>query len=326
MTLETSGLKGFFLSLSVFSALFFSGCEAPPSEPLRVATNLWPGYEPLYLARATGGFKEGTVELVEFPNTTEVIRAYRNGVVDGAACTLDEALLLARYHNDFSILLVMDYSNGADAILARPPADSLQALRGRRVGFENTALGAFFLSRALEVAGIAPGEVTLVPVVVDEQEHAYERERVDAVVTFEPVRTMLLKKGAVQIFDSSQIPGEIVDVLIVRKTFIQSHAASVESLLAGWFAALDHMKKSPGDAMKLLSARQGITPEETAASYDGLLLPGLAENRRALYGAQTLKATVEKLQKTMVESGLLDRPIPASSLFPSPETAALYHE
>lgn len=305
--------------------LFFGGCDRGVKEPLRIATNVWPGYEPLYLARSMGQYDDGSVELVEMPSATEVMRAYRNRLVDGAGITLDEALVLAQTHDDFAIIAVMDYSNGADVILGRPPVTAMKDLCGKKIGVENTALGSFFLSRALQVAGVPCGTVTPVHMLVDEHEQAYREGKVDAVVTFEPVRTLLLKAGAVTLFDSSMIPGEILDVLIVRKQVIREKPESVRRLLHGWFAALERIEKQSDAAMAAMAVRLGISPDETAASYGGLLLPDPVENRKALYGSTpALKKVASMMQLKLVENGNMEYAVKLDPLFPYAAWEHLY--
>jgi NitT/TauT family transport system substrate-binding protein len=287
---------------------------------MRIGTNIWPGYEPLYLARELGLYDDNEVQLIELTNASEVIRAYRNGVLDAAAVTMDEALLLAQYHPDFSILLIMDYSHGGDVILARPPIDSLEEIRGMRVGLENTALGSYVISRALEIAGIGREEITVVPLFVDEHERAYDEQSVDVVVTFEPVRTKLLEKGANQIFDSRRIPKEIVDILIIRNSFLEEHPQSVRQLLKGWFHALDSLSRSPDQAHDIIARRLAITRQETKDTYAGLLLPDLAENKAMLFGSPPpLLATIKRLANKMTEADILKQSGDLRKLF-APET------
>jgi NitT/TauT family transport system substrate-binding protein len=275
---------------------------------MRVGTNVWPGYEPLYLARELGEYSDNEVRLVELPNASAVIRAYRNGVLDAAAVTMDEALLLAQDHSDFSILLILDYSHGGDVILARPPIDSLEGVRGKRVGLENTALGSYVISRALEIAGLGREEITVVPILVDEHERAYDEHTVDVVVTFEPVRTKLLAKGANQIFDSRSIPKEIVDILIVRNSFLETQTRSVRQLLKGWFAALDRLSRTPDEAHDIIARRLAISRQETSDSYAGLLLPDLNENKAMLFGSPPpLLATMKRLADRMTEANILEQ-------------------
>jgi NitT/TauT family transport system substrate-binding protein len=313
------------LFVLIFAILLLVSCGQSEQITMRVGTNVWPGYEPLYLARELGEYGDSEVRLIELPNTSAVIQAYRNGVVDAAAVTLDEALLLAQDRADFSIMLIMDYSHGGDVIMARPPIGSIKEIRGKRVGLENTGLGSYVISRALEIAGLSSEDITVVPVVVDEHERAYEEKRVDVVVTFDPVRTRLLAKGANQIFDSRRIPKEIVDILIVRNSFLEQQPQSVRRLLKGWFAALDMLNRLPDEAYGIMAKRLAITPQETKASYAGLLLPGLVENKEMLFGNPApLQATAKRLAEKMSQAKILKHKCEPSKLFAPEHALGLY--
>ncbi|MFN2348575.1 MAG: ABC transporter substrate-binding protein, partial [Thioalkalivibrio sp.] len=184
-------------------------CTPPPPDPLRIAAGPFPGYEPIYLARDLGLVDRDKIRLVEYAPGSQTLRAYRNGVVDGAALTADEVLLLAQEGYSPRIIAVLDQSNGIDVVMAHPEIVALSDLRGRRIGVENTALGAYFLSRVLYFAGLKRGEVELVTVELAEHTRAYNQGRVDALITFAPQRELLQAAGAHQLFDSSLIPGEI---------------------------------------------------------------------------------------------------------------------
>ena len=86
---------------------------------MHIGTNVWPGYEPLYLARELGYFDDQPIHLVEHAAATEVIRAFRNGTIDAAALTLDEVLLLAQHGQNPRIVLVMDFSQGGDTLIVQ---------------------------------------------------------------------------------------------------------------------------------------------------------------------------------------------------------------
>ncbi len=124
-------------------------CGEAPQTPMRIGTNVWPGYEPLYLARDLTYIDERFVRLVEYSSASQVIRAYRNGAIDAAALTLDEVLLLAQDELEPRVVLVMDVSHGGDVILGQAGLQDMRDLKGKRVGFEDTALGAYVLARAL---------------------------------------------------------------------------------------------------------------------------------------------------------------------------------
>lgn len=297
-----------------------AGCEVEPEPVLRLGTNVRPGYAPLYLVEALHPAHAQSLHLVEYQSSTEVLRAFRNNAVDAAALTLDEAMLLAESEEDPRILLVLDVSMGADALIARGAVKNLRDIKGRRVGVENGALGAYMLSRALQVAGLGLQDVRIVPLTVAEHEDAFVRGTVDAVITFEPVRTRLLARGGRCLFDSEQIPGEIVDVLVVRKSFLDRHPAVVRSVLCAWFHALDHYRTQPAVALPYMAAFLGLTERETQRALAGMHLPDFKENLAMLAGTSpTLGAPAARLSALMLQQQLLHRPTPPAGLFsPAP--------
>lgn len=286
---------------------------------MRIGTNVWAGYEPLYLARDLGILDESLARLHESPSATEVIRAFRNGTLDAAALTLDEVLLLLESGMDVAVVLVMDVSNGADQVIARPGITSVGELLGRRVGVEATALGAFMLSRTLQHAGLIPAEIQVLPMPIDEHLRAWREGRVDALVTFEPVSGSLREEGAVLLFDSSMIPGEIIDVLVVRHDLIERAPEQIAAVLDAWYRALDHLHAAPRDAAERIVRRLGGTPDEFLKSLSGLRFPTREENAGLLVGPPpSLGATARRLHDLMLELDLLEAPVDLTRLFDAP--------
>src|SRR6185436_415042 len=135
-----------------------SGCTREPETALRIGTNVWIGSEPLYLARELGYLDPATVQLVEYPSASEVLRAYRNQAIDGMVISLDELFGVAVDGLQPRIVLVVDVSHGADVVVGRPGMKSMKDLKGKRVAVESGALGAFVLSRALALTGMNAGD------------------------------------------------------------------------------------------------------------------------------------------------------------------------
>lgn len=281
-----------------------------PPPPLRVGTNIWPGFEGFYLARDLGYFEGTPVQMVEFGSSSEVLRAYRNGDLEVAALTLDETLLLTQTHPQTRIFLIADISNGGDVILAKPTITDLKGLRGQRVGVEATALGAYILTRALQSVNLTPDAVQVVPLEVSEHERAFQAGDIDAVVTFDPVRSRLLAAGATLLFDSRQIPGEIVGVIVTDQSTLESRRADLGDLVAGWFRAIDYLKTNPQDAAARVAPRQEMTPDQFLASLEGLSIPGVEENQRLLSQQDpALLSGAQQLVKVMRDHQLLNQTI-----------------
>lgn len=301
--------------------LALMACDNQPLPPMRIGMNVWPGYEPLFLARQTGELNERDFRLVEFSDASEVGRAFRNDILEAACLTLDEVFYTVQDEMDPVILLVMDQSYGADVVLARPEIKSPEGLRGKRIAVEVSAVGAYMLTRTLQQAGLTIKDITPVYLPIEKHFSAYKDGLVDAVVTFEPVRTRLLSMGAVDLFNSSMIPGEIVDVLVVRRDYLEGHPERVVTLRKAWFAALEQIRRSPHESARFMAIRERVTTEEFESSLRGLRLPNEQENHELLdLPSPKLLITAEQLKTVMSKSDLLQGNIPINSLFVLPKT------
>jgi len=268
----------------LLGTLSLTACSNAPESPVNVGTDIWPGYEAGYLADRRGLYGDAEVNMRQLPSATEVLRSFRNQSIDIAGVTLDEALMLANQGIDLQIILVADISNGGDAIMARPDIKTVEDLAGKRVGVENSSLGDYVLGRALQLHGMSNADITVVPLTVDESVDVYQRREADAVVTFEPFKTHLVKLGAREIFDSSQIPGEIFDVVIVRRAYAQANPNAVKAFVAGWLAAQDLIQQGEPKASAEVAKRLRLSPEQLRLAVQELKLPNRNENETLLSG------------------------------------------
>ena len=279
-------LKFLALSFGMVMLAISLGIAVPActknNTPMKIGTNLWLGYEPLYLAQKQGLIDTHKSHLVEYTSASQVIRAYRNGVIDAAALTLDEALLLLENQFQPKIALVLDISNGADVILGQPGITRFEQLKHKRIGVEDSALGAYVLSRALEISHMRVDDVTVISMEMNKHERAFTHRDVDAVVTFEPVKSRLLAQSANVLFDSRQIAGEIVDVLVVDSQYYDKHPDNVTALKKAWFKALAYIHQFPLDAAVIMRSRQKLSIAEFNTAYKGIHFPDKAENDRLL--------------------------------------------
>lgn len=286
--------------------LVLGGCMRDPEPPLRIGTNVWIGSEPLYLARELGYLDRNAVQLVEYPSASEVSRAFRNQAIDGMVISLDELFVLAVDGLRPRIVAIVDVSHGADVVVGRGALQKMTDLKGKRIAVESGALGAFVLARALTLNGMQASDVSMVHLESNEHPAAFKEGRVDGAVTFDPYRTQLLAAGARTLFDSSQIPGEIVDLLAVRNSVIEKNPRAVDALLQGWFKALDYLRHDPIDAAARMAAREQISAEQFQHALQGLRFPSKGENLAMLAGpTPSLKASGRTLMTLMVNAKLL---------------------
>ena len=302
------------LSLLIVTFIITACDSKMTNEPLRIGTNDWPGYESLHLAKSKN-YYSNEVKMVEMGSASEVLRAYKNGAIELAALTLDEVLLLRSQGFDPVVLAVLDISQGGDVIIAQNGLSSMQELKGKSLGFEYTALGAYIVSRALEINNMKHDDLILVPLEFSEHENAFKEAKVDAVVTFEPVKSYLLEKGGTEVFSTKEIPGEIVDVLVVSKSLIEKRKEDLNKILLGWKRAQNYLIEHIDQAAVEIAARYQFTPKEFISSLNGLALPTAKENISIF--KESLPDVIKQLQKVMISKKLIDKEADTAGLLDS---------
>jgi NitT/TauT family transport system substrate-binding protein len=284
-----------------------AGCVEAPQPALRVGVNPWVGYDPLVLAGERRLLDPTRVRVVELSSNTESRRALRNGLLDGAALTLDETLRLADAGLDLKIIAVLDVSHGADAVLARPGIHAPADLKGQTIALEQTAVGVLVLDRLLRAGDLSRDDVRLIHVEAAQHGSALASGRTDAVITFEPMKSWLATRGFHVIFDSRAMPGEIVDVLVARADVLEPRLTEWAELLAGWERARRALLADESAADSLAPGVE-LTPEEYRATLAGLTLTGLKDSVRLLSGpSPELTRVGSEVAETLRRLGLIGR-------------------
>ncbi|MBL3823323.1 MULTISPECIES: ABC transporter substrate-binding protein [unclassified Marinobacter] len=296
-----------FLGFSIaagLSAAGLPGCSS--SGPLRFGIHPWIGYEPLYLADDFNWLPE-TVALRPGTSATDSMEGLLAGALDGAALTLDETIRIWSRGLELVVVAVADVSAGADVLMVKPAIDELAALRGQRIAVELNGVSGIMLLKILEVAGLGPNDVTKVDLPVSQHADAWSRGEVDASVCYEPTASMIESLGGVRLFDSSDIPETIFDVLVVTRETAKKNSSSVRDLVRAHFAGLQHLVRNMHDSVYRVADRQGIAPDEVRSALATVMLPDLAANQRYLRAAGPIETIAGSLSRLMLAEGMIDR-------------------
>lgn len=311
-------------ALVVLLLLGLPGCAGEPPAPLRIAISPWPGYELLYLAQEQGFFADAGVDvrIVEMGSLGDARRAFERRQVDGMAVTLVEVLeARAATSRAPQVVMVTDWSDGADVLVARPPVTTLTALRGRRIGVQPGSLGTLVLARALETVGLGLADV--VPVFVDETRmaDALAAGTVHAVVTYPPFSSTLEGiDGAVTLFDSRSMPREIVDVVAIDAPVVAADPDRVRALAEAFDRAVRFTREHPDVAHAVMAQREGLPPSEFAGHLRAIRLADLADQPALLAAGGSIDRTLRELDTMLRRLGRLSGPtrldgcLPAASL------------
>ena len=295
---------------------------------IEVPLATWPGYEYFYLAkRERLGAQQGLhLQTRDYADPQAIVQAYLRGELDVAQLTTVEAVDICSQQPNRCpvVVLVLDESRGADMVAARRGLASVEDLRGRKVAVTPSTLGPYVLSRALEEAGMGLKDVQVVPMPMGEMAGSLARRQVDAAAFFPPFSEYALRVGLAQVlFDSSRIPGEIFDVLVVDLLFALRHREDLVRLLRTWQAAHDFADRHPDEADKIMAFREKLSVSRFREAEKGLLYPSLREQVPLLEPGGVLADNLAAVQRVQVQLGLVKAGAPLPRVDDEPLRQAL---
>ena len=249
---------------------------APAARPkFKLAVSIYAGWMPHYFAKDAGIYKKWAdrygfdLEIVEMDYIPS-IEAYVAQKVDAVVATNMETLdMPAKGGVDTTVVLVGDYSNGNDALLTRD-IPAVEGLKDKEVYLVELSVSHYLLARALETKGVLESAVKVVNTSDSDIAPAFiANKSARAVVTWNP---MVLKieqtPGVKRIFDSAQIPEEILDLLVVNTKTLEAHPELAEALVGAWYEVM-HVMSTPGPeadkALEQMAKRSGSTLTEYKA-------------------------------------------------------------
>ncbi|MEM9622662.1 MAG: putative urea ABC transporter substrate-binding protein, partial [Pseudomonadota bacterium] len=249
------------------------------------------------------------IEIVQFNDYIESINQYTAGEFEACAMTNMDALTIpAAGGVDTTALVVGDFSNGNDAIVLKE-SDSLADIKGQRVNLVELSVSHYILARALESVGLTEKDVTVVNTSDADMVAAYTTDEVTAVAAWNPgLSEILAMPNSNNVFDSTQIPGEIIDMMMVKTDVIKEHPELGKALVGAWYEVMGIMS---GDDEKAIDAKTFMATKSGTdlAGYESQLASTQMfykpEQALALINDEKLFQTMEYVANFSLEHGLL---------------------
>lgn len=292
--------------------------EGPaPTETLRLAIDLWPGYLPGVLADELGWLSPEGIQLkVFYPGDTDKMLAdFTAGRYDLMGASLGDLITITRGHLAVKVVTITDESAGGDMVLGRP------GLQLRPDGHYTIAtnLGGFgevFLQEFLRRHHLESAHWSWVNADGAEVPSLLAAGKLDVGHTWDPYASRAVAAGAQRLFTSQDTPGLVCDVLVATNATIQRRDRLLRRFLRFWFQAVDWWLAHPAEARQLLARRVNMEPDRI--SLEGLKLLGLARNRQLMIGSNGqgpgLTAVVQRYSDFFVDKGSVVRPLVAGDL------------
>jgi len=245
---------------------------AEKRKTFKVAWSIYSGWQPWDYANQSKILEKWAkkygiqIELIKMDYIPSV-EAYVAGQVDACVMTNMEALdMPAASGASSTALIVGDYSNGNDALLTR---DNLQIkdLGGKEINLVELSVSHYLLSRALEKNGMKESDVKIVNTSDADIAPAFiSNKSQKAVVTWNPlVMNIKKEKDVTQIFASSSIPGEILDLMMVKTDVLNSNPELGNALAGTWYEVMSIMKKedkAADEALSIMAESAGCSLQE----------------------------------------------------------------
>src|SRR5664280_21500 len=267
----TSLLRSIIVA-SALAAVVHAPAQAGPKKDFKVAWSVYVGWMPWGYAADAGIVKKWadkygiTIEVKQFNDYVESVNQYTAGTFDAVTITNMDALSIpAAGGVDTTAIIMGDFSNGNDAVILENKSD-LAAIKGQKVNLVEFSVSHYLLARALESKHLAERDLKVVNTSDADMAAAYKTSEVTAVVTWNPiVSEILASPDAKKVFDSSQIPGEIMDLMVVNTAVLKENPDFAKALVGIWYETIAKMNSAGAD---------GKTAKEAMAKASGTDLAG----------------------------------------------------
>ena len=242
------------------------------AEPLKVAYSDWPGWVAWEIGIQKGWFKEAGVD-IEFTwfDYVPSMDAYVAGKVDAVCMTNGDALVTGATGKPSVGILINDFSNGNDMVVAAPGISDIKGLKGKKIGVEEGFVSHLLLLTGLQKNGMTADDVTLVNTPTNETPQVFASKAVDAITAWQPNSGQALKAvpGSKPVFTSADAPGIIYDLLYVSPESLEKRRPDWEKVVKVWYRIAEYIadEEHLDEVTKILAGRVGIKPEE----YEPLL-------------------------------------------------------
>lgn len=302
-----------FLVLTVCTLLCASiAIGASAAEPVyRIAWSHYTGWEPWQLAADNGTLKKWAdkyairIELVLVNDYMESINLYTGGKFHGCVMTNMDALTIPAVGGvDSTALIVGDFSNGNDGIVMKN-GFAVKDLKGRDVKLVELSVSHYLLARALDLNGMSERDLRLVNTSDSDIAAIFASDPNAAAVTWNPpLMQCRTTKGAKLVFDSSRIPGEIIDLMVVRSDVPETLK---KALVGAWFetmALMSGKSKDAEEAIRAMATFAGGTESEFRAQLRTTSMFYHAADAVKFAQSEQLKKTMEYVRSFCFDHGL----------------------
>ncbi len=309
-------MKKFTLMVAIMM-IFVTLCGFAPAyaatETVKISIDEWIGWQSLL--DANGGLKTAPdsinarngiyVEYVVMNDASTSSAALISGSLQGAGYTVNRYAFLQCKFDEAGLKVVMPYitnfSNGGDGIIAKSDILTIKDLVGKKVAVPKFSEAQTLVEWLLNNSELTAEEKATIRSdmvyfeTADDTAKAFFSGSVDAAATWEPYLTQAASSTDSRVlFDTSMSTNLILDGIVFRKDFADSHQDFIVKLMDGSFEAAS-MYKKVFENVRQMPMFELMSDEEIIDMANGADLATCSQNVRLL------QETAVQMYKDMAE-------------------------
>lgn len=287
--------------------------RAAEKSSFKIAWSIYVGWMPWDYANQSGILKKWAdkygirIELTQINDYVESINQYTAGAFDGCVMTnMDMLTIPAAGGVDSTALIVGDFSNGNDGIVLKGKGKKLADIKGLPVNLVELSVSHYLLARALDSVGLRERDIKIVNTSDADIAAAFAAPETKALVTWKPQLSEVLGAPDAQlVFDSSQIPGEIIDMMVVNTETLRANPKLGKALVGAWYETMTLVGKRDPQAIAAMAKASGTDVAGFNSQLDTTKMFWTPAEAHEFITSPNLVKTMDLVRKFSFDHGLL---------------------
>ncbi len=242
------------------------------------------------------------------------LNMFSSGDSDAVCITNMDALIVSPDRDGVAVLPTST-SNGADACLVTGEVADIEALKQHKVYGLQASVSEYCFVRCLEKAGFSEAdfEFTNHDPAIAAQNMQNKNEEYQAIMVWNPfvLQTLKDRDDVRVLFDSSQIPGEIVDMVVIGRNSLEKEGAQdfLNAVNEAFYSVVKEMESAErGDAVLVALGKKfsSLELEEMKQVVQQTEFYKTPEDAKALLESAEFKATMDIVSKFVVDHDIIE--------------------
>jgi NitT/TauT family transport system substrate-binding protein len=198
---------------------------------------------------------------VRYDSAARSIPDLASAKLDGSILSMMDTLLASNFV-DIKAILVSD-NNDRFALVTSPNIQTVQDLRGKRIGLNIHTPGEMFMYYMLKSENMTLNDVTFVEMSPDQVSKAIPNQ-IDAGFVWEPYITQALQQGKKILYQSDYYSTINPKLVVFRKDVIEQHPNDVRAFAQAWEEAVQYRITHTQESLAVISKATGVPATDIA--------------------------------------------------------------